>query len=88
MNTPGKRDSVSVPFDLDQIRNGQIPDGTHRWVVGLVYEGHDPGANLSHLSAKQDGVFAIQPVVCLWCTQRYRTASDPGPVCTYGGSST
>lgn len=74
--------SSPVHLTQDDLRLARrVRDGTHQWVVGLVYAVSDPEQALDDMTFGGHNLIGALPIYCLWCQAGYTSPTDPAPVC-------
>lgn len=54
-----------------EARREQTNDGTHAWVVPVLYQLEDPEVALDDMVCGPDNMVGIQPIWCFWCRVEY-----------------
>lgn len=76
-------DPQVVVVTAEMMRTRRVKDGTHAWVLGLIFAVPDPAVPVDDLDCGPENLVGAIPIYCIWCKVRYGTEqyTTVGPVC-------
>lgn len=69
--TADMSDPQVVDLGAVRARMASRVEGTHAWVVGVIYAVDDPERALDDMSLGEHNLLGFQPIHCLWCGEPY-----------------